>query len=158
MEYRKVYNAILRGFKERERTYTGDRLDKNLVLRSDTITRSDIIRIYHDECIYASSEGALSLWVPDDTDPLFKKPRGHIVMCSGFICSCHGMMRIASEEEQDFLEWSGKTKEDFPMSSKIYATRDVHCTRFAVERNMLCSFTTRYHYNPWQRQRRLLEQ
>ncbi len=85
VEYRKAYTAILRGFKDRERTYTGDCLDK-LVLRSDT-TRSEILRIYHDECIYASHEGALSLWVPDGNDPLFKKPRGHIIMCSGFICS-----------------------------------------------------------------------
>ena len=134
VQYRKVYTVILRGFKERERTYTGDRLD-NLVLRSDT-TRSDIIRIYHDECIYASSEGALSLWVPDGTDPLFKKPRGHIVMCSGFICSCHGLMRIASEEERDFLEWRGRVKKSFPCHPR-YTPRAM-CIAHALRWKGIC--------------------
>jgi hypothetical protein len=102
------FSSVIRSFKDREHSYSGDRLD-NLVLRTDT-AHSQIVRIYHDECIYASHEGALSLWVPEGNDPLFKKPRGHIIMCSGFICSCHGMMRIAREEERDFLEWSRKTK------------------------------------------------
>jgi hypothetical protein len=140
VEYRKAYTAILQSFKSKEHSFTGN-LHDQLVPRTD-ITHPEIIRIYHDECIYASSEGALSLWVPDGNDPLYKKPRGHIVMCSGFICRCHGMMRIATGEEQAFLEWAGKTKAAFPMSSKIYATRDVTCTRFALEQNMLCSFTT----------------
>jgi hypothetical protein len=103
VEYRKAYTSILHSFDNREHSYTENFLDE-LVPRTDT-THSEMIRIYHDECIYASSEGALSLWVPDGSDPLYKKPRGHIVMCSGFICRRHRMMRIPREEkEQAFLE------------------------------------------------------
>jgi hypothetical protein len=95
VEYRMAYTAILESFRSQEHSYTGMFHDQ-LVPRRD-ITHTEIIRVYHDECIYASSEGALSLWVPNGNDPLYKKPRGHIVMCSGFICRCHGMMRIGTE-------------------------------------------------------------
>jgi hypothetical protein len=138
--YRKEYTATLLSYKNREHSYTGTSSDE-FVPRTNT-THSEIIRIYHDECIYASSEGALSLWVPDGKDPLYKKPRGHIIMCSGFICRCHGMMRVPKEEQEAFFIWSGKTKAAFPMSCKIYVTPDVTCTRYALEENMLCSFTT----------------
>ncbi len=74
VEARKAYTAILNSFKDRERCYGGDYL-QNEIPPKDTVS-PEVIRIYHDECIYASHEGAMSLWVPNDQDPKYKKPRG----------------------------------------------------------------------------------
>jgi hypothetical protein len=85
--YRKLYIAELNTFKSREQSYTGDQLEIP-VTPADT-SSAEIVRVYHDECIYASHEGAIQCWVPEGTDGKYKKPRGEIVMASGFICRCH---------------------------------------------------------------------
>jgi hypothetical protein len=72
---------MLNVFKDREVSYTGEQLQR-LVPPTETIL-PEVIRVYHDECCYASHESALSLWLPRGTQAGYKKPRGHIVMCSG---------------------------------------------------------------------------
>ncbi len=44
------------------------------------------IRVYHDECIYASHEGVIQFWVREGVDGKNKKPRGEVFMASGLIC------------------------------------------------------------------------
>jgi hypothetical protein len=78
---RKEYTAKLNAYKDREVSFTGEQL-QTLVPPRDTLL-PEVIRVYHDECCYASHEGALSLWLPRGTQAGYKKPRGHIVMCSG---------------------------------------------------------------------------
>ncbi len=82
VQVRKEYTAKLRQFKDREIAYTGEQL-QTLMPPSDG-TLPEIIRVYHDECCYASHEGALTLWLPRGTQAAYKKPRGQIIMCSGF--------------------------------------------------------------------------
>ena len=84
VEYRKKYTNVLNAFKRRECTYKGELLETE-VSPNETLQR-EAIRVYHDECIYASHEGAIQLWVHNGTDGKYKKPRGEIVMASGFIC------------------------------------------------------------------------
>ena len=82
--HRRCYTSMVHAFQERERTYTG--VEHQIeVPPTDTIQR-EVIRVYHDECIYASHEGAIQLWVLEGKDGKYKKPRGEIVMASGFIC------------------------------------------------------------------------
>jgi hypothetical protein len=140
---RKVYTAKLRSFRDRERTYEGDRLERE-IFRDPRVSRlPEAVRVYHDECIYAPHEGSIQLWVKDGEDPLYKKPRGQVVMCSGFICRCHGMMQVPAAEVHEFLRWTSAkqgriftVEEDFPQSSKIYKDfAGVNC-------GDLCSFTT----------------
>jgi hypothetical protein len=78
---RQAYILKLRDYKDRECSFAGEQLE-TLVPPADR-TSSEVIRVYHDECIYASHEGALTLWVPKGTQANYKKPRGHTVMCSG---------------------------------------------------------------------------
>ncbi len=82
--YRKQYIANLKAFKSREGTYTGD--DLNTLVTPEHISNAEVVRVYHDECIYASHEGAVQCWVVEGTDGKYKKPRGEIFMASGFIC------------------------------------------------------------------------
>jgi hypothetical protein len=82
--YRRQYIANLKALKSRERTYTGD--DLNTVVTPEHSCNAEVVRVYHDECIYASHEGAIQCWVVEGTDGKYKKPRGDIVMASGFIC------------------------------------------------------------------------
>ena len=84
VEYRKKYTCALKNFKQRERTYKGERLE--IEVHPTETLQPEAIRVYHDECIYASHEGALQLWVQNGKDGKYKKPRGEIVMASGFIC------------------------------------------------------------------------
>jgi hypothetical protein len=72
-------------------------------------------------------------------------------MCSGFICRCHGMVKVYDNEIDDFLNWTSTrssngiiyTRLNFPMSAKIYRDDRITCTiRFAQTRSMLGSFTT----------------
>ncbi len=50
-----------------------------LVPPTDT-TSPEVIRVYHDECSYASHEGALYLlWIPKERQAKYKKPRGQTV-------------------------------------------------------------------------------
>jgi hypothetical protein len=84
VQNRIIYSAMMNDLKPRERTYKGVQLQIDIPPES-TLGR-EVIRVYHDECIYASHEGALQLWVMEGTDGKYKKPRGEIVMASGFIC------------------------------------------------------------------------
>ncbi len=60
VQARNVYNtAKLRHFKDRECTFTGEKLE-TFVPPKDT-TSPEVIRVYHDKSSYASREGALSL-------------------------------------------------------------------------------------------------
>ena len=81
---RRHYTSVLDELKKRERTYKGVELQIE-ILPEDTLER-EVVRVYHDECIYASHEGAIQLWVLEGKDGKYKKPRGKIVMASGFIC------------------------------------------------------------------------
>jgi hypothetical protein len=88
--YRKIYTSVLKEFQHRKTTYVG----KDLQIENQPQLTSDpvAIRVYHDECIYASHEGVIQLWVHEGVDGKYKKPRGEIVMASGFICRykhCH---------------------------------------------------------------------
>jgi hypothetical protein len=78
---RKEYTAKLSAFKDREVSFTGEQLQTLVPPRNTFLP--EVIRVYHDECCYASHEGAISLWVPRGTQAGYKKPRGKIVMCSG---------------------------------------------------------------------------
>ncbi len=82
--YRKLFIAELKTFKSREQTYTGEKLE--ITVPPEQTCLAEVVRVYHDECIYASHEGAIQCWVADGTDGKYKKPRGEIVMASGFIC------------------------------------------------------------------------
>jgi hypothetical protein len=137
---RREYGDMLATFADRETTYSGARLDISHPPRN-TLLR-EIIRLYHDECIFASHEGTLQMWVEKGVQANYRKPRGHVLMSSGFICRCHGMLEIKAAEVPKFLEFleerhrkSFTVAEDFPMSSKIYAERPV------THAGMLCSFT-----------------
>jgi hypothetical protein len=81
--YRKNYTAVLKAFQLRERSYEGKDLHKEVPPPSN---QQEAIRIYHDECIYASHEGTIQLWVHQGVDGKYKKPWGEIVRASGFIC------------------------------------------------------------------------
>jgi hypothetical protein len=90
-------------------------------------------------------------WVREDQDPKYKKPRGAVIMCSGFICRCHGMMNVYDEDINDFLKWTSfrastgfqsLERANFPMSVKVYKEERITSTRFEQARNMLSSFTT----------------
>ncbi len=52
VEARKAYTAVLNSFKDCERSYSGEFL-QNEILPIDTVL-PEVIRNYHDECIYAS--------------------------------------------------------------------------------------------------------
>jgi hypothetical protein len=81
--HRKIYASVLKGLTSRERTYKDDRLEVEVPpVQTDA---PEIVRVYHDECIYLSSEGAIQVWVMEGTDAKYKKPRGEGVMASGFI-------------------------------------------------------------------------
>jgi hypothetical protein len=56
--YRKIYTSVLNELKHRERTYTGQYLQIEVPLQM--ATQREAIRVYHDECIYASHEGRYS--------------------------------------------------------------------------------------------------
>jgi hypothetical protein len=78
--HRKKYALVLKGLTNRERTYKGDRLEVEVPpVQADL---PEIVRVYHDECIYLSSEGAIQVWVMEGTDAKYKKPRGEGVMTS----------------------------------------------------------------------------
>jgi hypothetical protein len=82
--HRKKYASVLKGLSSREATYIGDRLE--IALPHVQTDLPAIVRVYHDECYYISSEGAIQVWVMEGTDASYKKPRGEGVMASGFIC------------------------------------------------------------------------
>jgi hypothetical protein len=146
---RKAYTSVLCSFKDRECCYTGNKLETMIPPKVSHLP--EVIRIYHDECIYASHEGALTLWVHEGEDPKYKKPRGAVIMCSGFICRCHGMMKIYDDEIDEFLRWTSSRacngfvsmeRAHFPMSTKVFKEDRISNTRFERTRNMLSSFTT----------------
>jgi hypothetical protein len=75
---------VLKGFQKREKTYQGIHLQ--IEVPPEDTSQRNVVRVYHDECCYASHEGAIQLWVLQGRDGKYKKPLGGIVMASGFIC------------------------------------------------------------------------
>jgi len=137
---RGVFGLKIFAFKDRETTYSGGRLE--IAHPPIDSTLPEIIRLYHDECIFASHEGTLQLWVVKGTQANYRKPRGHIIMASGFICRYHGMITIPAEEVERFLVFLADAhgrkftvEGDFPKSSKIYKDTP------ATQAGSLCSFT-----------------
>ncbi len=59
--YRKLYIAELNTFTSREQRFIGDQLE--IPITPDDTVNAEIVRVYHDECIYASHEGAIQCWV-----------------------------------------------------------------------------------------------
>jgi hypothetical protein len=84
VEERKKYTAFIHGLRAHERTYVGDNLEIEILPADNTMR--EVVRVYHDESIYASHEGTMQVWVNDKSQATYKKPRGHVVMASGFIC------------------------------------------------------------------------
>ena len=82
--YRKLYIEALRVLAPFEHTYIGDRLQ--IPVPPEDTSAAEVVRVYHDECCYASHEGAIQCWVVEGRDRKYRKPRGEIVMASGFIC------------------------------------------------------------------------
>jgi DNA-binding transcriptional LysR family regulator len=82
--YRKLYIEALRVLAPFEHTYIGDRLQ--IPVPPEDTSAAEVVRVYHDECCYASHEGAIQCWVVEGRDGKYRKPRGEIVMASGFIC------------------------------------------------------------------------
>ena len=66
---RKAYTLVLSMFKDRECSFIGDKLETKVPPKDTHLP--EVIRIYHDECIYASHEGALTLWVHEGEDPKY---------------------------------------------------------------------------------------
>ena len=83
-EARKIYTAFIHGLRSRERTYTGDILEVEIMPADQTT--GEVVRVYHDESIFASHEGSMQVWVYENSQATYKKPRGHVVMASGFVC------------------------------------------------------------------------
>jgi hypothetical protein len=81
---RKRYTTLIHGLRARERTYDGENLEVEVMPAN--ISSGEIVRVYHDESIFASHEGTIQVWVEENSQAKYKKPRGHVVMASGFIC------------------------------------------------------------------------
>ena len=70
------------------------------------------------------------LWMKKGEQATYRKPRGQILMASGFVCRCHGHMVIPVEEVPQFLVFCSSndptdrifTLKDFPKLSKVCAS------------------------------------
>jgi hypothetical protein len=148
-------------------------------LRADSFKHWCHIRVYHDECCYASHEGALSLWLPKNPSWIQKTARPdcnvlkfepfpvvpltitrkqtlrliekrYIVTIAGFICRCHGMMQVPAAEVHEFLRWSSE------QMNRPNALENNFPMSSKIYTEDLCSFIGR---NPiWKKQGRLLVQ
>ena len=62
---------------------------------------SEIVRVFHDECICGANEGRRTYW-GNKGDRFFHKSKGGSIMISGFICACHGRMEIPPDQMEAF--------------------------------------------------------
>jgi hypothetical protein len=59
VEARKIYTAFIHGLRSRERTYTGENLEVEILPEDQTT--GEAVRVYHDESIFASHEGTMQV-------------------------------------------------------------------------------------------------
>ena len=62
---RKRYTALIHGLRARERTYDGEILELEVMPAS--LSSVEIVRVYHDESIFASHEGTIQVWVEENS-------------------------------------------------------------------------------------------
>jgi hypothetical protein len=56
---RKRYTTLIHGLRARERTYDGENLEVEVMPAN--ISSGEIVRVYHDESIFASHEGSIQV-------------------------------------------------------------------------------------------------
>ena len=91
-----------------------------------------VVKVFHDECIYAANEDRKFHWVSKDQSGLFRKSKGAAYMVSGFICDCHGMMTVGKDDYAAFMQANNNDKKTFKLSKKLYFDSD----------DEICSFTS----------------
>ena len=66
------------------------------------------VPVYHDESIFGANEGRTQMWAPEgEQDMMFRKTKGSSVMASGFICPCHGMMKLDGDAAKELMAEHG---------------------------------------------------
>ena len=62
-----------------------------------------VVLIFHDESIYNSNDSSNVKWVLRGSAELFPKSRGRCLMVSGFICDCHGFLRVGNRKSYKII-------------------------------------------------------
>ena len=61
--------------------------------------RKEIVSVYHDECCFATMDGARQVWQSEEGGALPRaKSDGAKLMVSGLVCVCHGFMTLSPEQ------------------------------------------------------------
>ena len=96
-----------------------------------------VVLIFHDESIYNSNDSSNVKWVLRGGAELFPKSRGRCLMVSGFICDCHGFLKVGNRKSykiiapgknadgywtNDATIWLSNSKKLFPCLKRFIPT------------------------------------
>jgi hypothetical protein len=59
-----------------------------------------IVLVTHDESCFDSHDGKKMIWMDQDRKPLRQNGYGRSIMVSGFMCECHGPMKLSEEQQR----------------------------------------------------------
>ena len=59
-----------------------------------------LVDVYQDETCFFANDGAREVYLAEGEQSLLPKSQGNSYMYSGFICSCHGPLRLSEEQQR----------------------------------------------------------
>jgi hypothetical protein len=77
-------------------SYSGDNLE---ICHRPTLQdgQNPVVLVVHDESCFSSHDGKKTIWMEADRQPLRPKGQGRSIMVSGFLCECHGRLKLTSD-------------------------------------------------------------
>ena len=95
--YRTAFLDNLAVFQRRMETYSGEHMDVNEPPQLVDGERR-VVMVVQDECVFHANEGKKRVLVEKGHTPLRPKDKGRGIMLSGFLCPCHGRLRLNVEQ------------------------------------------------------------
>ena len=97
VQYREEFLKQMEVYQSRMITYIGDDCEIAMMPELESGIRP-LVFVVQDESCFSSNEGMKTVWKENDGNELLPKGSGRSVMVSGFLCECHGALRLSNEK------------------------------------------------------------
>jgi hypothetical protein len=100
VNHRNRFVEVMEKWQRRMESYVGDQME--VVMAPDLgLSESRVVLVTQDESIFQAHDGQRRIWQEKDKKTLRPKGEGASIMVSGFLCPCHGLLRLSDEEASE---------------------------------------------------------
>lgn len=97
VDYRNIFVTDMEKWQRRMEHYDGDQME-NVVAPALEENERKVVLVTQDECIFQAHDGKRIIWQERTRKELRPKGEGASIMVSGFLCPCHGLLRLTDDQ------------------------------------------------------------